>query len=254
MNKYWFRFLSAAVLTIFLVACGGDVTVDDVQDAVDQAQEVVEQVATEAGDEIQEAVEAVVEEVEDATDGEEEMADEEMADSGVMAGGAGFIDRALAGEFEGTTVTMLSVFSGQDEINFNESVAPFEEATGIDFVYEGTSEFEAIVTTRVQGGDASDIIGFPQPGLLANFVRAGEVVDLNEHFSSDYMEGQYIDSWLDMATFAGPDGDVMAGVWHRTNGKSQVWYPKAAWDAAGYPIPTTHEEMLELMDLIVADG
>ena len=46
----------------------------------------------------------------------------------------------------------------------------------------------------------------------------------------------------------------MGGVWHRTNGKSQVWYPKAAWEAAGYAIPTTHAEMLEVMDQIVADG
>jgi len=36
--------------------------------------------------------------------------------------------------------------------------------------------------------------------------------------------------------------------------KSLVWYPKAKFDAAGYTIPTTWDEMLALSDQIVADG
>ena len=30
---------------------------------------------------------------------------------------------------------------------------------------------------------------------------------------------------------------MTAGVWHRFNGKSLVWYPKDDFDAAGYEIP-----------------
>jgi alpha-glucoside transport system substrate-binding protein len=33
-----------------------------------------------------------------------------------------------------------------------------------------------------------------------------------------------------------------------------VWYPKAAFDAAGYTVPTTWDELLALSDQIVADG
>jgi len=57
-----------------------------------------------------------------------------------------------------------------------------------------------------------------------------------------------------MAMMEGPDGPIMAGVWHRFNAKSQVWYPKADFDAAGYEIPTTWDEMLALSDMIVSDG
>jgi alpha-glucoside transport system substrate-binding protein len=38
------------------------------------------------------------------------------------------------------------------------------------------------------------------------------------------------------------------------NLKSMVWYPKAAFDAAGYAVPTTWDELLALSDEIVADG
>ena len=53
----------------------------------------------------------------------------------------------------------------------------------------------------------------------------------------------------------GKDGNpIMAGVWERVNGKGFVYYPKKAWDAAGYKIPTTYDELKTLMDQMVADG
>ena len=38
------------------------------------------------------------------------------------------------------------------------------------------------------------------------------------------------------------------------NAKGLVWYPKKAFDAAGYKIPTTWDEQTALMDQIVKDG
>ena len=46
----------------------------------------------------------------------------------------------------------------------------------------------------------------------------------------------------------------MVGVWERVNVKSLVWYPKKAFDEAGYKIPTTWDELMALQDQIVADG
>jgi alpha-glucoside transport system substrate-binding protein len=58
-----------------------------------------------------------------------------------------------------------------------------------------------------------------------------------------------------MATMTGSDGvEQMYGVWHRFNAKSLVWYPKAAFEASGYEIPTSWEELQALQDQIVADG
>jgi alpha-glucoside transport system substrate-binding protein len=55
--------------------------------------------------------------------------------------------------------------------------------------------------------------------------------------------------------FAGPDGEpVMAGVWYKGANKDLVWYPKAKFDEAGYEVPTTWDEMLELTETIKADG
>ena len=89
----------------------------------------------------------------------------------------------------------------------------FEEKTGIDIQYEGSKEFETSISIRVDAGDPPDIADFPQPGLLANLVSAGEVVDVSTFLPEDWLKQNYNQSWLDMAMMAGPDGEIMAGVW-----------------------------------------
>ncbi len=161
---------------------------------------------------------------------------------------------AFDGAYDGTVVTMTGPFAGEDAVKFDAAVAEFEEVTGIDIQYEGSSEFEASISIRVDGGNPPDIADFPQPGLLANFVADGAVVDVSQFINSDWLQSNYNQSWLDMAAMEGPDGPITAGVWHRVNGKSLVWYPKAAFEAAGYEIPQTWDEMLALTDQIAADG
>ncbi|MEJ5201358.1 MAG: ABC transporter substrate-binding protein [Anaerolineales bacterium] len=161
---------------------------------------------------------------------------------------------AYAGKYKGTVVTMAGPFTDNDAVKFDNSIKRFEDATGIDIQYEGSKEFEASITIRVEGGSAPDIVDFPQPGLLNTMVKKGKVVDLTNVVSQDWLKKNYNQSWLDMATMEGPNGKVMAGVWGRVNGKSLVWYPKAEFDAAGYKIPQTWDELMALTEQIAQDG
>jgi len=161
---------------------------------------------------------------------------------------------AYEGAYSGTVVTMAGPFTDADAVKFDNAVKPFEDATGIDIQYTGSKEFEASIRIAVEGGNAPDIVDFPQPGLLASLVSGGFVVDLNNVVSTDWLAQNYIQSWLDMGTMEGPDGAIMAGVWGRANVKSLVFYPKAAFDAAGYTVPETWDDLLALTATIVADG
>jgi alpha-glucoside transport system substrate-binding protein len=154
----------------------------------------------------------------------------------------------------GTVVTMTGPFVDNDAVKFNNSVKAFEEKTGIDIQYEGSKEFEASISIRVDGGNPPDIADFPQPGLLEQFVKKGKVIDLNKVLDMDKVKANYIPSWLDMATMKGPNGKIMAGIWGRVNGKSLVWYNKKAFDAAGYKVPSTWKELVDLENQIMADG
>ena len=155
---------------------------------------------------------------------------------------------------EDKVVTISGPFTDNDAVKFSESVKAFEEETGIDIQYEGTKEFEASVAIAIEGGDPPDIVDFPQPGLLENFVRKGYVIDLNNVLDMEAVKANYIQSWLDMGTMRAPEGDIMAGIWGRVNGKSLVWYNKRAFDEAGYEVPQNWEELIDLQNEILADG
>jgi alpha-glucoside transport system substrate-binding protein len=165
-----------------------------------------------------------------------------------------FLDRALAGEFAGTTVTATGPFVDEDAVKFNATMKDFQDKTGITIAYEGSKEFEATISARVDANDAPDVVDFPQPGLLASFAKTGKVIDLTDKLDQEALAANYGQSWLDMAQMAGASGDIQAGVWERVNGKSFVWYPKAAFDAAGYKVPTTWDELTQLEDQIKSDG
>jgi len=143
---------------------------------------------------------------------------------------------AYAGMYEGTVVTMAGPFTDQDEVIFNDSIAGFEEATGIDIQYEGSKEFEANINIRLDGGDRPDIVDYPQPGLLQYAVDKGYALDLEEIIDPDWIKENYSEAWQKLGTFEGPDGPIVAGIWARANGKSFVFYPKAKFDEAGYEV------------------
>lgn len=162
---------------------------------------------------------------------------------------------AYAGQYKGTKVTMFGPFGDQDEVKFNNSVKDFEAATGIDIQYQGDKTFETTIVVRVNGGNPPDIADFPQPGGLATIAKTGKVLDASKFINSAWLKKNYNQSFLDIATVDNGSGTkILAGVFQRVNGKSLVWYPKKAWDAAGYTVPQTWDEMKTLMDKIVADG
>ena len=77
------------------------------------------------------------------------------ASSGEMMGPAGgFLERAMGGEFSGTSVSMMGPFTEEDAVKFNNAIADFEQATGIDIQYEGTKEFEATISVRARSAIA----------------------------------------------------------------------------------------------------
>ena len=200
------------------------------------------------------AVEAPTEEAaEPAAAATEESAPAEEA-APAEAGDGSFLERAMAGEFSGTEVSVSGPMVEEDAFKFEQSVLPFEEATGIDVKYEGSKEFEANISVRVDANDAPDVVDYPQPGLLGNFAREGKVVDVSTFMDMAALKNNYNQSWLDMATMDGPDGPMMAGVWHRVAGKSIIWYPKAKFEEAGYKVPETWDELMALTQTIADDG
>ena len=158
--------------------------------------------------------------------------------------------RAQAGEFAGTSVEVLAQWIEGEAENFEASLQPFIDATGIDVTYEGITDYETVLSTRVDGGNAPDIAQLAQPGLVRTFASEGALVNLSEWFNMDQLSQDYIQSFIDLGSY---EGDLY-GIFFKGDLKSIVWYPVEAFATAGYEVPATWDELVALSDQIVADG
>ncbi|MGH1489437.1 MAG: ABC transporter substrate-binding protein [Acidimicrobiales bacterium] len=208
--------LIAALLALAFVAaaCGSDSPVEDAVDAVE------------------ETTDSVVEEADDA------MEDDADADA----------DEDDAMEEEAAVVTITGPERDESEAGaIQEALTAFGEANNIDITYTGDADWEANIDVQVQGGNPPNLAIFPQPGKLADFAREGSVVPLADNVVAGM---EWSEAWT---SFGNVDG-VQYGAPTKADLKSLVWYQPAAFEAAGYEVPTTFDEFTALTATMIADG
>jgi alpha-glucoside transport system substrate-binding protein len=116
--------------------------------------------------------------------------------------------------------------------------------------FEQSGNFEEQAQIRAEGGTLDTII-LPQPGAVGTYIDAGAVAleDLGIDVAAlEETYGEYL-----MSLGEGEDGKHY-GIPTNTNFKSMIWYPKDDFDAAGYEVPTTFDDLIALSDQIVQDG
>ena len=182
------------------------------------------------------------------------------AGGGGAGGTAGFADNSSS-DGDGK-VTILGAYGGDEKANFEKALAPFEEESGIDIEYTEDTDFTTTIKTRVAAGDAPDIGFFPQPGGLLELAASGDIQPIDTYLNVGEIEKTLVPGLLESVRLTGdPSGDDgvsgagrIYGAPMRLANKSLVWYPKQAWDAAGYQVTTTLEELYALGDEIAQSG
>lgn len=155
----------------------------------------------------------------------------------------------VAGEDIGK-VFILGAFRGGEATAFESVIKVFEEQNpDIDVIYTGTGEFETLITVRVEAGDPPDIAAFPQPGAVAKLAREGHLVPLWDGALAVY-DVNYQPAWKELSKVDG----TPYGMFHRVNAKGWIWYNKPAFEAAGYKVPTTWDELMSLTEKMKASG
>lgn len=127
-----------------------------------------------------------------------------------------------------------------------------ENLEGADYTVEieGSADFEEQFQIRSEGGTL-DIALVPQPGTVATQAAAGTIVSLEDMgFDVAELEATFGAYLLSLGEFEGEHYGIPTNV----NLKSMVWYPKDDFDAAGYTVPTTWDELMALTEQIKADG
>ena len=158
---------------------------------------------------------------------------------------------ALAGEYTGTTVDVFAQWIDAEGQAFDDSLKAFRDATGINVVYSGITNYETVLNVRVDGGLAPDVAQLAQPGRCESFQADGKLIELgNEILDTDTITADYSPCFVD----AGSVDGKLYGLFYKQDLKSIVWYPVKAFETAGYAVPTTWDELVALSDKIVADG
>jgi alpha-glucoside transport system substrate-binding protein len=162
------------------------------------------------------------------------------------------LDQALAGDFEGETVEIWAQWlpESSEAANFDATLQPFRDATGIDVSFQPTPDYETALQVAVDGGNAPDLAQIAQPGKMHQFAEAGQLVAIDEWSNSEKLAADLGDAFYTLGQY----DDALYGVFYKTDVKSIVWYPVQAFADNSYEVPTTWDELVALSDQIVADG
>jgi alpha-glucoside transport system substrate-binding protein len=129
----------------------------------------------------------------------------------------------------------------------------YNEETGSNIIFTGSDDFENQLRIRVEGGDPPAVAFTPQPASICQFVATDNPPVALEDMGFDIaeMEANHGKFWMDLGLCE--DGKHYGIPWF-PNFKSIVFYHEATFEAEGYEIPTTYDDLVALSQQIVDDG
>ena len=161
-----------------------------------------------------------------------------------------YLGRALAGAYEGRSVSVFGSERSEVEAGaFNDTLALFREATGINAVYTGSADFEPQLNVMIQGNNPPDMALIPQPGGVIGFAQAGSIqavpAAVVERTNAQFPAGTNDPYVYEGSTYA---------LRYKTDLKSILWYNNAIFADNGYEIPDSWDALKELSAQMIADG
>ncbi|GAA4929484.1 ABC transporter substrate-binding protein [Streptomyces coeruleoprunus] len=162
---------------------------------------------------------------------------------GAAACGGGPVSTAGGGdgkELAGQTLTVAGVWSGAEQKNFQKVLDAFTEKTGAKTRFVSTGDnVSTVVGSKIEGGNAPDVVMVPQVGVLQQFAQRKWLQPLSEK-TRQAVDADYAPVWK---SYGSVDG-TLYGLYFKAAHKSTVWYSPEAFEQAGVRPPATYAEML----------
>ncbi|MFI6149609.1 ABC transporter substrate-binding protein [Streptomyces sp. NPDC051109] len=148
---------------------------------------------------------------------------------------------ASGGELSGQTVTVAGVWTGSEQKNFKKVLEAFTEKTGAKTVFVPSGDnVSTFVGSKIEGGNAPDVVMIPQVGVLQQFAKAGWLQPLSEEAART--AGSTLPPvWKDYGTVDG----TYYGLYFKAAHKSTVWYAPDAFAQAGVDEPKSYADLLK---------
>ncbi|WP_078591683.1 ABC transporter substrate-binding protein [Streptomyces megasporus] len=145
-------------------------------------------------------------------------------------------------KLKGETITVAGVWTGVEQKNFKKVMDAFSEKTGAEMKFVSTGDnVSTVVGSKIQGGNAPDVVFVPQVGVLEQFAEKGWLKPLSKEV--DKLAGDnFAPVWKEYGTVDG----TFYGLYFKASHKSTVWYSPEAFEQAGVTPPKDYDEMLEV--------
>ncbi|MEU8763606.1 ABC transporter substrate-binding protein [Streptomyces sp. NPDC048659] len=144
------------------------------------------------------------------------------------------------GELSGKTVTVAGVWTGGEQKNFKKVLDAFSAKTGAKTVFVPSGDnVSTFVGSKIEGGNAPDVVLVPQVGVLQQFAKAGWLSPLSKT-ATDTATAGLAPVWKNYGTVDG----TYYGLYFKAAHKSTVWYAPDALSQAGVNEPKTWAELL----------
>ncbi|TMR95342.1 ABC transporter substrate-binding protein [Nonomuraea basaltis] len=148
------------------------------------------------------------------------------------------------------TVEIMTGMTGDGLNAVKASLEPYAKEQGITIKWSPSDNFNQLIVTRVQGGNLPDIALFPQPGIMRDLAAKNRLAPLDDVLDMPALKSSMTPGTLE----AGSKDGKLYGLMMSMNVKSLVFYPKQAFESAGYTAPKSIPELLALTDKIRAEG
>ncbi|MDN3292919.1 ABC transporter substrate-binding protein [Streptomyces ficellus] len=153
-------------------------------------------------------------------------------------------------EFGGQTLSVAGVWSGAEQKNFQKVLDAFTEKTGAKTQYVSTGDnVSTVVGSKIEGGNAPDVVMVPQVGVLQQFAKKNWLTPLSAT-TQKAVGANYAPVWKEY----GSVGGKLYGLYFKAAHKSTVWYSPEAFEQAGVKPPKTYEEMLRTAQAVSDSG
>jgi alpha-glucoside transport system substrate-binding protein len=152
-------------------------------------------------------------------------------------------------------ITVIANWGGGERDAFQKVIEAFTAKTGIPVNYEQSRNLEALVRTRVAGGNPPDIVFEPRPGALAEFAKAGNLIPLDEPVGKEILDPKAVDAAIGKSfQELGRVNGTLYGYLFKADSKSTIWYKPASLQAVGGSVPKTWDELIALANKYKAAG
>ncbi len=148
------------------------------------------------------------------------------------------------------SVTIWSSVDQPVQDGLNKVLQEKAKAEGITVKWQKVENINQLIMQKIQANDTPDIAFIPQPGVVGDIVTRGKPVPLDDVVDMAALKESMIPGTLDSGTV----DDKLYGLLVSANVKSLVFYPKKAWEKAGYQAPNSIDELNALTEKIKSDG